>query len=111
MNDKPVNPVDNYRKAAEKGFPEAQFEYGKCLRDGKGVPVNLQAAAEWFLKAAKAGYPGAPQALSILQRPDALAPQIPNTTPPSVNPPAKGSIWGLITKPYWAMVDYINVGK
>jgi hypothetical protein len=87
MNAKPVNPVDNYRKAAEKGFPEAQFQYGICLRDGKGVPQNLLEATEWFRKAADSGHLKAVQVLSALQRPDPAA-QIPNPSPLPTNPPA-----------------------
>ncbi len=87
MNNAPVNPAENYRKAAEKGFPEAQFQYGICLRDGKGVPQNQQEATEWFRKAANSGHPEAVQALSALQKPDSAVSQMSNTATTPANSP------------------------
>ena len=41
-----------YRKAAEKGIPEAQFNYASCLESGRGVKTNLPDAFAWYKKAA-----------------------------------------------------------
>lgn len=41
-----------FRKAAEQGHAAAQCTFGKCLRDGVGVPKDEAAAAEWFRKSA-----------------------------------------------------------
>ena len=42
-----------YLKAAEKGIPEAQYNYASCLESGKGVKKNLPEAFAWYQKAAK----------------------------------------------------------
>lgn len=86
-----------YRKAAEKGYPEAQFKYGICLRDGKGGPTNAEEAMTWFQKAATAGYAEAKQALVGFQKP---------------NPPTNGGllngIVAIITWPYRNAADFID---
>ena len=41
-----------FRKAAEKGIPEAQYNYGSCLEAGRGVEKNLSDAFSWYRKAA-----------------------------------------------------------
>ena len=41
-----------YKKAAEKGIPEAQYNYGSCLEAGRGVAKNLSDAFAWYRKAA-----------------------------------------------------------
>jgi len=43
------------RAAAAKGDPAAQYEIALRYADGRGVPQNLQAAVEWFERAAKQG--------------------------------------------------------
>jgi localization factor PodJL len=43
------------RTAAAKGDPAAAFEIGVRYADGRGVPQNLSAAAEWFGRAADQG--------------------------------------------------------
>ncbi|MBO4649012.1 MAG: sel1 repeat family protein [Lentisphaeria bacterium] len=42
-----------YLKAAEKGIPEAQYNYAACLESGRGVKINLPEAFSWYQKAAK----------------------------------------------------------
>lgn len=87
-----VKAAQLFREAAAGGDPEAQFQYGICLRDGRGVPQNQQEAIEWFRKAANAGYPEASQELSMLQRPPPPAVQISNfTSPPPANPSYTGA--------------------
>jgi TPR repeat protein len=41
--------------AAEHGIPAAQNRYGLLLKSGMGVPLDLVAAAEWFVKAEAQG--------------------------------------------------------
>jgi localization factor PodJL len=43
------------RAAAAKGDPAAEFEIASRLAEGRGVPRDLTAAAEWFERAAKQG--------------------------------------------------------
>jgi localization factor PodJL len=43
------------RAAAAKGDPVAQFEIAQRFADGRGLPQNLSAAAEWYERAAKQG--------------------------------------------------------
>jgi len=45
-----------YRKAAEQGLPEAQFELGYCYDNGEGVEQNPSEAAKWYRKAAEQGH-------------------------------------------------------
>ncbi|MCL2760801.1 MAG: tetratricopeptide repeat protein [Desulfuromonadales bacterium] len=44
-----------YRKAAEKGFAEAQNSLGQMYASGQGVDKNYDEAAKWFRKAAEQG--------------------------------------------------------
>ncbi len=41
-----------FRKAAEGGIPEAQFNYAHCLETGRGTEKDLFAAYQWYRKAA-----------------------------------------------------------
>ncbi len=43
------------RTAAAKGDPAAQYEIALRFADGRGLPQNLNAAAQWFERAAKQG--------------------------------------------------------
>ena len=43
-------------KAAEKGFPEAQFKAAECLLKGRGVSANREQARLWMQRAAKNGH-------------------------------------------------------
>jgi localization factor PodJL len=43
------------RAAALKGDPNAAYEVGVRLAEGKGVPQNVEEAAKWYDRAAKAG--------------------------------------------------------
>ena len=55
MSDHQTKAAELFRQAAEKGDPEAMFQYGLCLRDGKGVPQSISKSDNWFRKAASAG--------------------------------------------------------
>lgn len=51
------------QERAERGDPEAQYELGNVFYFGKGVPVNLAKANEWYRKAADSGHRYAEEAL------------------------------------------------
>ena len=51
--------VDWYRKAAEQGHADAQFNLGCCYDNGSGIPKDPGKAVYWFRKAAKQGHAGA----------------------------------------------------
>ncbi|MBX9912079.1 MAG: protein kinase [Beijerinckiaceae bacterium] len=57
--------ASDFRKAAENGHAEAQFNLGVVLREGKGVPKDLGEAAAWFKKAADQGFAGAQYQLGL----------------------------------------------
>ncbi len=59
-------------KAAETGHVEAQFIYGMCCEEGRGVEKDLAEAAGWYRRAAKAGMPQANAALINLGFPGVL---------------------------------------
>ncbi|MBE6662165.1 MAG: sel1 repeat family protein [Ruminococcaceae bacterium] len=44
-----------YRKAAEQGHAEAQYNLAVCYRMGRGVPMNDAIAEFWFNKASEQG--------------------------------------------------------
>ena len=44
------------RQAGEAGLDKAQYNLGKIYRDGTGVPADIEAAAQWFLAAARQGH-------------------------------------------------------
>ena len=48
--------ADNYRRAAERGDPEAMFKLGNCYKEGRGVPADAGEAAQWYRRAAEAGH-------------------------------------------------------
>ena len=45
-----------YRKSAEQGDAEAQYNLGNCYRYGEGVEQNYEKAVEWYRKAAEQDY-------------------------------------------------------
>ena len=49
----------SYKREADDGVAEAQFNYGLCLKNGKGVSRNLKEAARYFMMAADQGHPRA----------------------------------------------------
>jgi len=57
-----------YRKAAERGFAEAQNNLGLMYVLGRGVPQDDSAAVRWFRKAAEQGYAPAQSNLSEMRR-------------------------------------------
>ena len=55
-----------YRKDAERGNAEAQYNLGACFENGNGVNQDFAQAAQWYAKAAKQGLADAQVALGIL---------------------------------------------
>jgi len=51
-----TNAVPLLKKAAEGGNAEAQYNYGYCYQEGKGVTLDLKTANKWYMKAAKQGW-------------------------------------------------------
>ncbi|HCN10096.1 MAG TPA: hypothetical protein DIT01_19390, partial [Lentisphaeria bacterium] len=40
-----------FRKAAEQGYPQAQYNLGVAYANGEGVPEDDVAAVKWYRKA------------------------------------------------------------
>ncbi|KAF9977124.1 ATP-binding cassette, sub-B (MDR TAP), member 4 [Actinomortierella ambigua] len=57
-----------YRRAAEQGHAEAQYQLGECLNLGRAVSQNHAEAALWYLKAANQGNAAAQMALGWAYR-------------------------------------------
>lgn len=51
--------VEEWRGPAVAGDPDAQFNLGQAYKLGRGVPVDLAMAEEWYRKAAQQGHPQA----------------------------------------------------
>ncbi len=47
--------VEWYRKAAEQGYADAQYNIGKMYQYGYGVVQNYSKAKKWYRKAAEQG--------------------------------------------------------
>ena len=54
--------------AASMGDPQAQFQVGRCYRDGAGCAADLETAARWFLAAQDSGSEEARAALDALKQ-------------------------------------------
>lgn len=54
-----------YRKAAEQGDAQAQFNLGVAYDNGEGVPQDVQRAAAWTRKAAEQGHANAQYNLGV----------------------------------------------
>ena len=55
-----------FRKAADQGQPEAQFQLGDAYRQGKGVARDSRHAALWYGKAAEQGFSAAQEQLGLM---------------------------------------------
>ena len=55
-----------YRKAAEQGHPNAQFNLGVIYAKGRGIDRNTEEARIWYKKAADQGDENAERALQRL---------------------------------------------
>ena len=58
--------VSWYRKAAEQGDADAQYNLGVMYDAGQGVPQDYAAAVSWYRKAAEQGYAGAQYNLGVM---------------------------------------------
>ena len=47
--------LGDWRKAAELGWPEGQWLFGRCLDEGLGVEKDVAQAVRWYRKAAEQG--------------------------------------------------------
>jgi uncharacterized protein len=45
-----------FRKAADQGYAEAQYNLGLMYEDGRGVPQDHAEAVKWWGKAAALGF-------------------------------------------------------
>jgi TPR repeat protein len=57
-----------YRKAAEKGFMDAEYKIGYFYQMGYGVTKDRTQALNWYHKAAEAGSDEALNAMKEMQR-------------------------------------------
>ena len=57
-----------YRKAAEQGHAEAQYNLGIMLHTGDGIPQDKAQGVQWLRKAAAQGYPEAQEYLEELPK-------------------------------------------
>lgn len=63
-----------YKIAADQGLPQAQYFYGKALKDGRGIPQDRFNAYVWLAIATDAGYPAAGSDLAELEGNRSLTP-------------------------------------
>jgi TPR repeat protein len=54
-----------FRKAAEQGYPPAQFDLGLCYANGQGVAKDDVEAVKWYRKAAEQNYGAAQYNLGV----------------------------------------------
>ena len=54
-----------YRKAAEQGYANAQYNLGVMYDNGEGVPQDYQEAMSWYRKAAEQGNASAQYNLGV----------------------------------------------
>ena len=56
-NEQRLNPnINSYRKAANQGDAEAQFNLGLTYKEGQEVQQDNKMAAKWYQKAAQQGH-------------------------------------------------------
>ena len=56
-----------YRKAADSGHPNAQYNLGIIYSKGRGIPRNINDAIKWFQKADDQGDENARKSLEKLR--------------------------------------------
>ena len=59
--------VQWFKKAAEQGYADAQYNLGCMYANGRGVPQSDKEAAKWLHKAADQGYANAQRELDMLK--------------------------------------------
>ena len=60
--------VQWFRRAAEQGYAEAQFNLGVSYHKGEGVPQDDSESTKWFRRAAEQEFAPAKDALKRLQK-------------------------------------------
>ena len=65
-----VKAAELYRKSADQGYAEGQYNLGKCYLFGNGVDEDSDEAAKWFQKAALRGHEDAAEMLEFLNESD-----------------------------------------
>ena len=55
-----------FRKAAEQGHAESQFDLGLLYTNGEGVDKDHKEAVKWLRKAAKQGHVNAQKLLNVM---------------------------------------------
>ena len=58
--------LKQYRKAADQGNPQAQFNLGVIYENGRGVPQDYAEAVRWYRKAAEQGFADAQENLGYM---------------------------------------------
>lgn len=64
----PSNFLIDYISHSEGASADGQYMLGHCLHEGLGVPRDLQAAFQWFIKSANAGQMEAQYSLGVCYR-------------------------------------------
>jgi hypothetical protein len=59
-----VEAANWFRKAADQGFPAAEYELAQCYFDGKGVTKDTPDAIAWMQKSAEHGFAKAQDAIA-----------------------------------------------
>jgi cell division septation protein DedD len=60
--------VDEWRKDAEAGDPDAQFNLGQAYKLGRGVPLDTRQAENWYARAAAKGHVQPKDAIPWLEK-------------------------------------------
>ncbi|HXI44053.1 MAG TPA: tetratricopeptide repeat protein [Bryobacteraceae bacterium] len=66
LSQQPAEGVRWFRKAAEQGFPQAEFSLGVIFENGTGVVQDYVAAAKWYRKASEHGLAAAQLNLAMI---------------------------------------------
>ena len=84
MEKEETKAVRLFRKAAEQGHPEAQYQIGECYYEGFndwGVEVDESEAVKWYRKAAEQGCYAARLYLTAVEHGDLDAQNVQSETP------------------------------
>ena len=93
------------QQRAESGDAQAQFELGRALEDGKGVPQDDAKAVEWFRKSAEQGNAQAENSLGVMF---ALGRGVPRDREEAVRWYKKAAKQGLPEAIYNVAIAYYN---
>ncbi|HEY1937640.1 MAG TPA: tetratricopeptide repeat protein [Candidatus Angelobacter sp.] len=93
------------QKAAERSDAKSQFELGQAYENGRGLPQDDTAAAEWFRKAADQGNAQAQNSLGVMF---ALGRGVQRDKEEAVRWYKKGALQGLPEAIYNVAISYYN---